>query len=253
MTPTDSTGPADRLRRALQTASSSDRLQSALAAGTRPDPAFVEVLVQRCAVEPDFFVRDMLTWALLRHPAARTVPRLVYEVGSDVPQARSQALHTLSKIGDPRGWSAISTELLRDPDDSVARSAWRTAAGLVPAGQEAGLAAELVSQLGRGSRETRQSLSRALAVLGEVTLPLLEARRTDDRSGVRLHAAVSAALVRDPKASFDSLYEEAQRADAAARARAAGGPAASAAAAAGDPAGSAAGAESGPAASGAGA
>lgn len=217
MTSTDSTGPADRLRSALQHESSSNRLQSALAAGTHPNPSYVEVLVQRCAIEPDFFVRDMLTWALLRHPVSRTVPRLVYEVGADESQARSQALHTLSKIGDPAGWSAISVDLLRDPDDDVARSAWRTAAGLVPPGEEATLAEELCSQLGRGSRETRRSLSRALAVLGDVALPVLERRATDARSGVRVHATVSAALVRDPEANVDELFGEAQRADAAAR------------------------------------
>ncbi|RFA17154.1 hypothetical protein B7R22_01075 [Subtercola boreus] len=213
----DSGRAADRLSIALQDESSSNRLASALAAGTRPDPSYVEVLVRRCAVEPDFFVRDMLTWALLRHPTSKTVPRLVYEVGDDGSQARSQALHTLSKIGDPRGWAAISAELLRDPDDDVARSAWRTAAGLVPAGEEAGLAEELCAQLGRGSPETQRSLGRAFATLGEVALPPLEARSADARSGVRIQAAASAALVRDPEANFDGLLADAERADSAAR------------------------------------
>jgi hypothetical protein len=174
------------------------------------------VLVRRCAIEPDFFVRDMLTWAIMRHPAAQTVPRLVYEAGADEPQARSQALHTLSKIGDPRGWSAISLDLLRDPDVTVARSAWRTAAGLVPDGEEAGLAEELVAQLGRGSRETQRSLSRAIAVLGEITLPLLAARGSHPVAGVRIHAAASEVLVRDPEANFDGVLADAERADAAA-------------------------------------
>jgi HEAT repeat protein len=216
MTSTD-TGPADRLRAALQHASSSERLQSALAAGTRPDARYVEVLVRRCAIEPDFFVREMLTWALMRHPSSQTVPRLVYEVGADEPQARSQALHTLSKIGDPRGWAAISVDLLRDPDDDVARSAWRTAAGLVPAGEEAALAGHLAAQLGRGSRETRRSLSRAIAVLGEVAEPVLEARASDPIAGVRIHAAATGALLRDADADFDGLLADAERADADSR------------------------------------
>jgi len=217
MTPTDTaTGPADRLRAALQSASSSARLQSALDAGTRPHPRFVEVLVQRCAIEPDFFVRDMLTWALTRHPSSQTVPRLIYEVGADEPQARSQALHTLSKIGDPRGWTAISPELLLDPNDDVARSAWRTAAGLVPAGEEARLAERLCSQLGRGSMQTKRSLSRAIAVLGDVALPMLADRGTHAHAAVRIHAAATALLVSDPDATFDALFDDAQRADAAA-------------------------------------
>jgi len=220
MTSTDTTGPADRLRAALEHESSSERLQSALAAGTRPDPRYVEVLVRRCEFEPDFFVREMLTWALMRHPSTQTVPRLVYEVGADHPQARSQALHTLSKIGDPRGWAAISRELLRDPDDDVARSAWRTAAGLVPAGEEAGLAEELGGQLGRGSVETQRSLGRAIAMLGDVALPMLYARAAHAEARVRIHAAASEALLRDPDANFDGLLADAQRADADAAQRA---------------------------------
>jgi len=213
MTSIDNAGAAARLRAALQQGSSSDRLQSALAAGTRPNDSYVEVLVQRCAIEPDFFVRDMLTWALLRHPSSLTVPRLVYEAGADESQARSQALHTLSKIGDPRGWAAIDREVLRDPDDSVARSAWRTAAGLVPPGEEAALAVELCAQLGRGPAETQRSLSRAIAVLGDVALPLLEQKRADAVAGVRVHAAATESLLRDPDANFDGLLADARRAD----------------------------------------
>lgn len=85
------------------------------------------MLLSRCAVEPDFFVRDMLTWALIRFPSDITVPRLVAELQSDVAQARSQALHTLSKIKDRRTFEAITPSLLADRDDDVARSAWRAA------------------------------------------------------------------------------------------------------------------------------
>lgn len=55
-----------RLLEALAGGNSSTRLKAALAIGTRPQPGVVDVLVARCAVEPDFFVRDMLTWALTR-------------------------------------------------------------------------------------------------------------------------------------------------------------------------------------------
>src|SRR5262245_61859914 len=105
----------------LAAGNSSARLQAALAAGTRADPGLADALVARCAVEPDFFVRDMLTWALTRLPAASTVPKLVAELRSGRAQARSQALHTLSKIGDRTAWPAITRALLHDPDDEVAR------------------------------------------------------------------------------------------------------------------------------------
>jgi HEAT repeat protein len=209
--PVSELGPADRLRAALSDESSSARLQSALAAGTYPDARFVAVLVDRSGVEPDFFVRDMLTWALMRHPASTTVPRLLYEVGSEVPQARSQALHTLSKIGDPRGWSAITPEVLRDTDDVVATTAWRTASGLVPAGQEGALAEELATQLGRGELAVQRSLSRSIVALGEPALPALRARASHRDIDIRIHAVATERLVLDPEESFDTALAEAKR------------------------------------------
>lgn len=195
----------------LSTGESSARLQAALAAGTQADPGLLDALVARCAVEPDFFVRDMLTWALTRLPAELTVPRLVAELRSATPQARSQALHTLSKIGDDSAWPAITRSLLRDPDDEVARTAWRAAGVLAPDEEREGLAVELVTQLGRGDRNVRLSLSRALVALGEVTEPALQPALTSDDPDVQAHARATLTLVRDPEAGFDGAVEEARR------------------------------------------
>jgi HEAT repeat protein len=222
MTPTDHPDPAARLRAALQDGSSSGRLQTALAAGTYPDARFVDVLVDRCAMEPDFFVRDMLTWALMRHPSSETVPRLLVEARSDVPQARTQALHTLSKIGDPRGWSAITLEALRDPDDQAARTAWRTAVRLVPEGEKAALAGELGSQLGRGDRETQRTLSRAIAALDDAAEPMLRSRALVGDVTARIHALATERMIRDPDEMFDVAIAEAKLAAASADAPADG-------------------------------
>lgn len=99
-TNTNTNAITTRAVRGLEHSSSSVRLRAALAVGTSPDPRCVDTLVGHCATEPDFSVREMLTWALTRHPAAVTVPALVGELRSEHGQARSQALHTLSKIGD---------------------------------------------------------------------------------------------------------------------------------------------------------
>ncbi|MER7566151.1 HEAT repeat domain-containing protein [Streptomyces sp. NPDC097941] len=203
---------AVRALQGLEDRRSSVRLRAALAVGTAPDPRFVDMLVERCAVEPEFFVRDMLTWALTRHPVSVTLPALLREVGSERAQARSQALHTLSKIGDRRAWPAITRALLSDRDDEVARSAWRTAVVLVPEGEESALAAVLATQLGRGERETQLSLSRALVALGEVALPVLRAAATASDRRVRTHAFATERLLRDPDAGFESAIEEAKRA-----------------------------------------
>lgn len=204
---------ADTIRalRGLEDGDSSVRLRAALAVGTAPDPRFVDGLVERCAIEPEFHVRDTLTWALTRHPASMTVPRLIGELRSERAQARSQALHTLSKIGDRRAWPAITRALLTDADDEVARSAWRAAVVLVPEGEETGLAAVLVTQFGRGGRETRLSLSRALVALGEVIMPALRAAMTDPDPRVRAHAIATERLSRDPDAGFEFAVEEAKR------------------------------------------
>ncbi|MDA5140106.1 HEAT repeat domain-containing protein [Streptomyces sp. AD681] len=197
--------------RGLEDGRPSVRLRAALAVGSAPDPRFVDKLVERSAVEPEFFVRDMLTWALTRHPVSMTLARLLREVGSDRPQARSQALHTLSKIGDRRAWPAITRAVLRDADDEVARSAWRAAVVLVPEGEEPALAAALATQLGRGDRETQLSLSRALIALDEAVVEVLDAATTAPDPHVRAHALATRRLLHDPDAGFASAIEEAKR------------------------------------------
>ena len=195
----------------LEDGNSSVRLRAALAVGTTPGPRFIDKLIERCAIEPEFHVRDMLTWALTRHSASMTVPKLLKEVHSERAQARSQALHTLSKIGDRQAWPVITRALLSDADDEVARSAWRAAVVLVPKGEEPELAAVLSTQLGRGEREMQLSLSRALVALGEVIVPTLRGAMTDPDPRVRAHAIATERLLCDPDAGFGFAIEEAKR------------------------------------------
>lgn len=189
----------------LSAASSSARLQAVLGVGTTADPAALDTLIARCAVEPDFFVRDMLTWALTRLPSGVVVPRLVAKAEHGTRQARSQALHTLSKIADPSTYPA-ALAWIADPDDDVARAAWRAAIATVPADGAPALAEALVGQLGRGDRAVRLSLSQALAALGEeVVAPLLEPREHDP------HAAATLRLLRDPASGSAFALETARR------------------------------------------
>ncbi|TXC92539.1 HEAT repeat domain-containing protein [Streptomyces sp. ISID311] len=211
MTVTGQDTDAIRALQGLEDGRSSVRLRAALAVGTTPDPRFVDKLIERCAIEPEFFVRDMLTWALTRHPVSMTLPELLREVRSERAQARSQALHTLSKIGDRQAWPAITRTLLSDADDEVARSAWRAAVVLVPEGEESALATVLATQLGRGGREMQRSLSRALVALGEVIVPALLAATTASDPRIRTHALATQRLLRDPDAGFESAIEEAKR------------------------------------------
>ena len=206
---------AARLAAALRAPDASARLQAALTAGTRPHPALVEGLIHRCRVEPDLNVREMLTWALIRHDPELTIPPLVAELASPVPQARSQALHTLSKIGDRRALPAIGRELLRDPDEHVARTAWRTASGLIDADRDptgAGfLLRELASQLGRGPAEMQHSLTRAFVTVGRLAQPVVERSRQAADGRVRIHALATLAMLRDPALRFEDAVDDARR------------------------------------------
>jgi HEAT repeat protein len=200
------------LTAALAAADESTRLKTALEIGSNPDPRLLDTLIERCAIEPNFYVRDMLTWALTRLPPQVTVPRLLEELHSQRAQARSQALHTLSKIKDPGAWPAITPTLLRDADDAVARSAWRAAVVLVPKGREKDLAEELATQLGRGDREVQLSLSRALAALGEeVVGPVLQQALTSSNAVVRAHASATQRLLREPDIGSELAVDDAKR------------------------------------------
>ncbi|PWI10522.1 hypothetical protein DIZ27_11065 [Streptomyces sp. NWU339] len=209
--PTNGTPQNVRVADALSAENPSVRLQAALAAGSNPDPGFLETLVERCAVEPDFFVRDMLSWALTRLPPEITLPRIRRELASERTQARSQALHTLSKTGDRSAWAWITRDLLRDPDEEVARTAWRVAVVLVPEGEKGDLVDELVMQLGRGDRDVRLSLSRALVELGDVTEPALEKAVASPDPAVATHARATELLRQSPETGFDAAVEEAKR------------------------------------------
>lgn len=197
---------ASSLAAALRQAESSARLQAALGAGTHPDPSFLEPLVARCAVEPDFYVRDMLTWALTRLPGDLVLPRVVAELSSPVTQARSQALHTLSKLGDEQAWPFITVEHLHDEDDEVARTAWRAAVGLAPISAHDSLASELASEFGRGDLDLKRSLARALVELGEpgrlAAVAVRSAAASAADPAVRLHAEATLRLFEDPEATF---------------------------------------------------
>jgi HEAT repeat protein len=201
----------DELAVQLHSPDGSKRLRAALAAGSTPDPGFVEVLVERCGVDPDFFVRDMLTWALTRLPADITVPRLTEELSSPFPQARSQALHTLSKIRDSRARAFLTEALLHDEEDEVARAAWRAAVVLTPPDEWPALAADLASELGRRNRECWRSLARALVDLGEDSRAPLEQAASSGTFAVRTHAAATLLVLDGFERDFRSAIEQAQR------------------------------------------
>ena len=168
------------LRSLLNSPDQSVRLKAALAAGTYPEEDFIDVLISQCAIELDFFVRDTLSWALMRNDVSKVVKRLETELHSSNLQAKSQAIHTLSKIGDKSNYPLITDEMLFDSDDFIASTAWRVASVLVPEDQKPDLVAKLITQLGRGDSDVQFGLTRFLCALGEcIVKPLSEASQSE--------------------------------------------------------------------------
>ena len=171
------------LKTHLESSDQSVRLKAALAAGTFPKPEYIDVLVEQCAHETDFFVRDTLTWALMRNDVPKVIERLKPELDSENAQAKSQALHTLSKIGDHKYYSLITPEHHFDSNDKVATTAWRSASVLVPEGEKANLIRILLTQLGRGNSDVQFDLTRFLCALGDsIVEPLTEMANSDNES-----------------------------------------------------------------------
>ena len=171
------------LQELLNSPDQSVRLKAALAAGTYPETQHIEVLIRQCSNESDFFVRDTLSWALMRQDREAVVQRLIPELKSRNPQSRSQALHTLSKIGDKENYVLITRDLLLDSDDFVASTAWRSASVLVPDADKPALVEVLISQLGRGDSDTQFGLTRFLCAIGEpIVAPLMQAAQSADET-----------------------------------------------------------------------
>jgi HEAT repeat protein len=187
----------------LKSPDQSVRLKAALAAGTYPNLDHIEVLIMQCASETDFFVRDTLSWALMRQDRPTVVQSLIPELKSANPQSRSQALHTLSKIGDKENYSLITTELLLDADDFVASTAWRSASVLVPDVDKPALVEILISQLGRGDSDTQFGLTRFLCAIGQpIVAPLMQAAQSADET-VRTQAEFT--LIRFQEMELEKL------------------------------------------------
>lgn len=190
------------LQALLSSPDQSTRLKAALAAGTYPNPDFIEILIAQCAHEPDFFVRDTLSWALMRHDQKVVVKQLELELKSKITQARSQAVHTLSKIGDSANYPLITDDLLFDEDDSVASTAWRAASVLVPEDDKPALVSKLVTQLGRGDSDTQFGLTRFLCTIGDAIIVPLTASTQSPNEEIRVQAEFTLMRYREMQLEF---------------------------------------------------
>lgn len=212
-----------RLAEILTDPDPSLRLNAVLAAGIRPSASDLDTLVAQCATEPDFQVREMLTWALIRQPAEFVMPRLLAELTRPEAQARSQALHTLSKLHDGAAWPAVAARL-DDPDAAVMRTAWYAAVALAPETERLWLAEKLATRLGHGDPDTQMSLSRALVALGAETIAaILAAASAHGNEATQRHVEATRKLLEDPDYAFTRSQVHAHHEVALGRTRSAKG------------------------------
>ena len=186
------------LEQALQAAAHADpkvRQEAALRLGTLADGSVAGRLVELLVDEPDFFVRETLTWVVVAQRES-TLPHLLAALDR-ADASRVQVLHALSKIRD------ASTEvvdrivpLAEDPDPAVAAKAWwalgRTA---VPSTADV-----LARHLGTGDDDRRRALTSALEQFGGPAVPVLVEALEDGSPAVRRHALEALALIGDPGA-----------------------------------------------------
>ncbi len=171
------------------------RIRAALDLGATQHRDALPDLVGRLGQEPDFFVRENLTWAIVRM-GPDAVPPLLALLDTSDAATRLQAVHTLSKIADPASVAALS-RVVGDPDDEVAR---RAIFALGQVGQPDALLT-LRAELGHPDPERRHTLSTALVQFGHAALaPLLETLHHPEAHR-RAHAADVLGLLGDPAAA----------------------------------------------------
>jgi HEAT repeat protein len=159
------------------------RIEAALEIGKLADSRALPLLLERLGTEPDFFVRENVTWAVVRIGADAVVPLIDLLHGTDVA-ARFNAAHTLSKLADARAVPALLATL-DDPDEKLVQKAVYALGAI---GDVSALPA-LLERVGSGSRELRSSVNEALEVFGELAIPYLVAAMATREASVRVEVA----------------------------------------------------------------
>lgn len=171
------------------------RIRAALDLGATQHRAALPELIERLGHEPDFFVRENLTWAVVRM-GPDAVPPLLELLENPDTATRLQAVHTLSKIADPASAAALNVAV-NDPDDEVARKA------IFALGQMGHPDAlnTLIAGVGHPDPERRNTLSTALVAFGHTALPPLLGVLRHPEAPRRAHAADVLGLLADPVAA----------------------------------------------------
>ena len=151
----------------LQDRDKNKRLHAVMALGQLANVAALPALLARLGAEPDFFVRDNVSWALLRIGDAAVLP-LIAMLDDTNHVVRYHAAHSLSKLGDARAVKALIITL-DDTDAHVVQKAIYALGSI----RDARALSALTSRLGNGSREAQSALHDALVAFGATAVPHL--------------------------------------------------------------------------------
>ncbi|WP_445337256.1 HEAT repeat domain-containing protein [Clavibacter sp. CFBP 8614] len=209
--PTEPTTAPAALVAALADPDRDVRQEAALALGERADEATLGAVLERLWAEPDFFVRETLTWAVAR-VGAPAIPGVRQALGADRSSGvRTQALHVLSKIAHPSTVDDL-VPLIDDADEAVAAKA-RWALARIGDARAVPLVA---AHLGAADAEARNALTDVLAAFGSAAVPTLVVALGDARSVVRAQAAEALGRIGSPDAdpAVAALGSAAEDADA---------------------------------------
>jgi HEAT repeat protein len=167
----------------LQHADHNVRGRAALTLRTLGDVRAVDALIRALCTEPNPFVRENITAALVSVGDA-ALPPLIQLLGDASRAVRHNAAHALSKIGDARAVDAL-IDTLQDPDVMVISKA---AFALGQIGDLRAIPA-LVRLLGHESRELQSTLASVLERFGLPAVPQLLETLEDQHWQAREHAA----------------------------------------------------------------
>jgi HEAT repeat protein len=170
------------------------RTVAALSLGKAANTSAAGALVRALAAEPDFFIREYITWSLVRLGDAAVLP-LIAMLNHERPVARQSAAHTLSKIGDARARDAL-IDALKDHHVGVVSKA---ASALGKIGDTKAIPV-LISLLGHEDTELQATLVSVLEEFGLPTVQPLVHALTHDDWRIREQAADLLRLIGSPDA-----------------------------------------------------
>ena len=146
------------------------RGKAAVSIGNLGDVEGLNILLQTLGKETDLYVREDITWALVRVGDAAVLPLIEYLSDED-PAARHHAAHTLGKIADARAVDALVNTLQDDDATVVAKAAF----ALGQIGDTRAIQA-VIGLLGHENREVQTTVNRVLEEFDAAAVqPLIQA------------------------------------------------------------------------------